>query len=44
MENAVSGLGHFAQKRSKHLDGSTNRFEDENKFDFNIETSERNDK
>ena len=34
----------FHQKVSKHLDGSTNRFKDERKFDFNIETSEMNDK
>jgi hypothetical protein len=27
-----------------HLDGSTNIFEDEKKIDFNIETSEMNDK
>jgi hypothetical protein len=33
-----------SKKLSKHLDGSTNRFEDEKKPDFNIETIEMNDK
>jgi hypothetical protein len=37
-------LAIYLKKVSKHLDGSSNRFEDEKFFDLNIETSEMNDK